>query len=70
MEEKAKPTRWWYVAALLSEILIGALGYGFIKDDDPKMANRVLIVSIIPTIIVIILIALLVPALMAYRPWH
>ena len=56
------PTRWWYLAALLGGVLIGALGYLGIKDDDPDMANRVLAVSLIPTIIGIVIVILALSA--------
>jgi len=61
---KVGPTAWWYIAALFGGVLIGALGDLAIKDDEPGMANRVLIVSLVPTVVAIILILTLIPAIL------
>jgi len=72
MEQKIGPTTWWYIAALLGGVLIGALGYIALKDTDQGMANRVLIVSIVPTILMIIAVILTfsTAAFMASKLYH
>lgn len=44
---KSKPTRFWYVIAIVFTIFGGIIGYFAVKDDDQNMANNLLIVGFI-----------------------
>ena len=49
----ARPTRAWYLVPLFLNILGGIIGYFAVRKDDPKFANRLLILGIVMFILVI-----------------
>jgi hypothetical protein len=48
---KERPTRAWYLIPFFLIILGGIIGYFAVKGDDKKMANNLLLVGILMTII-------------------
>jgi hypothetical protein len=58
--QKPKPTKAWYLAPIFLNILGGILGYLGVKDQDKKMAGRLLTIGVAVAIagVVIGLIAL------------
>jgi len=48
---KERPTRAWYFVPFFLGILGGIIGYFAVKEDDKRMANNLLILGILMTII-------------------
>ena len=51
VEAKRKPTLWWYALCLLGGPIVAALGYIAVKDEDPEMANELVMAGVVSSII-------------------
>ena len=56
----ARPTRAWYLVPLFLNILGGIIGYFAVRKDDPKFANRLLILGIVMFVVVILAVPTLI----------
>ena len=54
-EEYEKSSRLWYLVPIFLGIIGGLIAYLILKNDDPKLAKRCLIVGILLTIIPVII---------------
>ena len=66
VEAKRKPTLWWYALCLLGGPIVAALGYIAVKDEDPEMADELVMAGVVSSIVYIMvgLIILRVPMLL------
>ena len=66
VEAKRKPTLWWYALCLLGGPIVAALGYIAVKDEDPEMADELVMAGVVSSIIYMVvgLIILRVPMLL------
>jgi purine-cytosine permease-like protein len=62
----AKPTRAWYLVPIFFNIFGGIIGYSAVKNDDKRMANRLLITGLVVFVLVIAVIALFSLAAIAF----
>ena len=51
VEAKRKPTLWWYVLCLFGGPIVAALGYIAVKDEDPEMADELVMAGVVSSII-------------------
>jgi hypothetical protein len=50
MPEKSKTSKLWYLVPIFFGIIGGLIGYLIVKDDDKKMAKKLLIVGLIMSV--------------------
>ena len=56
MARRSRPTRAWYLIAVILPVIGGIVGYFAVKNDDQDMANNLLIASILVAFLVFVLI--------------
>ncbi|MBN2202676.1 MAG: hypothetical protein JW700_00620, partial [Candidatus Aenigmarchaeota archaeon] len=67
MAKNESPSKAWYLVPIFFGILGGIIGYFAVKDDDKNMANKLLILGIVLTILpVIILFGIMFLGIAAY----